>query len=293
MPGLPSIAAHVLAAAAASQALAGVTILTQQRTISVATTLDANITSASAPDFSPFVRKIQVGGVVQGAGGLVPVTASGRIDCQIDPNKIIATGRILGAGAVAASTNTIEEGNSKVLVLVTFMVDAPIQIGLVAAPSPAVLPTDDFIVELRDQTRHNDVFSLQAHDPPQTVNFTTTLQPGEYSMKYKIEGTFSDAQIERSFGFALAFPRPAPSDCNNNGIDDYVELVLGAAPDVNHNGIIDACECLADWNGGGLSIADVFAFINDWFIGTADFNHSGDITTDDIFDFLNAWFAGC
>jgi hypothetical protein len=54
--------------------------------------------------------------------------------------------------------------------------------------------------------------------------------------------------------------------------------------------------CAADYNSsGGLSVQDIFDFLNGWFAGApaADFNHVNGVTTQDIFDFLNAWFAGC
>ncbi len=53
--------------------------------------------------------------------------------------------------------------------------------------------------------------------------------------------------------------------------------------------------CLADFNGGGLSVQDIFDFLNAWFASDlrADFNANGALEVQDIFDFLNAWFAGC
>jgi hypothetical protein len=54
--------------------------------------------------------------------------------------------------------------------------------------------------------------------------------------------------------------------------------------------------CAADFNGiGGLSVQDIFDFLNSWFGGApnADFNGDGVLAVQDIFDFLNAWFAGC
>ncbi len=49
----------------------------------------------------------------------------------------------------------------------------------------------------------------------------------------------------------------------------------------------------ADWDCGGLiDVADIFAFLNDWFAGVGDFNADGASTVNDIFEFLNAWFAG-
>jgi uncharacterized delta-60 repeat protein len=54
--------------------------------------------------------------------------------------------------------------------------------------------------------------------------------------------------------------------------------------------------CPADIDcSGAVEVADIFAFINDWFANdpAADFNRANGIEVQDIFDFLNAWFAGC
>ncbi|HVU62694.1 MAG TPA: GC-type dockerin domain-anchored protein [Phycisphaerales bacterium] len=54
--------------------------------------------------------------------------------------------------------------------------------------------------------------------------------------------------------------------------------------------------CRADFNGsGGLSVQDIFDFLNGWFAGdaAADFNGTNGLEVQDIFDFLSAWFAGC
>jgi hypothetical protein len=51
-----------------------------------------------------------------------------------------------------------------------------------------------------------------------------------------------------------------------------------------------------DFNGvGGLTVQDVFDYLNAWFAGSpaADFNSSGTLEVQDIFDFLNAWLGGC
>lgn len=54
--------------------------------------------------------------------------------------------------------------------------------------------------------------------------------------------------------------------------------------------------CPADFDcSGGLSVQDIFDFLNAWLAGDprADFNGVNGITVQDIFDYLNAWFAGC
>lgn len=58
--------------------------------------------------------------------------------------------------------------------------------------------------------------------------------------------------------------------------------------------VLDSCP--GDYNAdGNVSAQDVFAFLNDWFAGSAsaDINLSRSITLQDVFDFLNAWFNGC
>ncbi len=68
----------------------------------------------------------------------------------------------------------------------------------------------------------------------------------------------------------------------------------------NYNDVISAFfasntpPCPADFNGGGLSVQDIFDFLSAWFVADlrADFNGGG-LSVQDIFDFLSAWFAGC
>jgi subtilisin-like proprotein convertase family protein len=50
-------------------------------------------------------------------------------------------------------------------------------------------------------------------------------------------------------------------------------------------------DCPCDWNGNGLSVSDIFDFLNDWFAGVADFNNDGTPSVQDIFDFLGCWFT--
>jgi hypothetical protein len=83
-------------------------------------------------------------------------------------------------------------------------------------------------------------------------------------------------------------------DCNHNGRADACDIALGSSLDANHDGIPDECQCRADFNGGGLSVQDIFDFLNAWLAGDSrtDFNGGG-LAVSDIFDFVNAWLAGC
>lgn len=244
----------------ASTAGADITLQAQERSITAATTSDGNVQTATAASFAPFVQTLNLSTTFVGPNGPVTNVAISRIDCQIDPNSIRARGNLTGAGGVLASTGEVETGDSKASVLITFQVNTPIEFNLTAAARPELHPTDSFIVEIKDITRNNRVFKVDSNDPPQMVNTSGTLQPGQYWMKYRIEVTFDDLPASRDFGF---------------------NLTLG---------------CRADFNGiDGLSVQDLFDFLGSWFAvdQRADFDNSGAIEPQDILEYLNNWFAGC
>jgi len=65
----------------------------------------------------------------------------------------------------------------------------------------------------------------------------------------------------------LKLPRPLPTDCNANGIDDYQEILAGSATDANGDGILD--ECGADCDADGIN--DVCAIARN---ATTDCNYN-------------------
>jgi hypothetical protein len=85
------------------------------------------------------------------------------------------------------------------------------------------------------------------------------------------------------------------ADCDADGLLDSCELAAGE-PDVNRDGIPDACQCLADADhDGDASLQDLLVFLQGWFGRTSigDFNADNTWTTEDIFAFLTAYFTGC
>jgi hypothetical protein len=56
--------------------------------------------------------------------------------------------------------------------------------------------------------------------------------------------------------------------------------------------------CYPDYNKtGGITVGDIFDFLNDWFAGrpyaiVGGNGSTGQLQVQNIFDFLNAWFAG-
>lgn len=104
-------------------------------------------------------------------------------------------------------------------------------------------------------------------------------------------------------------PTPVGACCINNTPQCIVTVEAActttfAGTYIGHNTACDAppgnfanptsC-CRANFNQiGGVTLQDVFDFLNAWFAGDAgaDFNGGG-LSIQDIFDFLNAWFTGC
>jgi hypothetical protein len=66
---------------------------------------------------------------------------------------------------------------------------------------------------------------------------------------------------------------PDMNDCNNNGLDDDVEIYLGALLDLDQNGVPDNCEGV-DCNGNGVN--DVFEILQDPANTDADLNGEPD-----------------
>jgi hypothetical protein len=191
-----------------SLASADVTLLTQQRSITAATTSNGNIQTVSAPDFAPFVQTLTVSDTFTGPTGPVTTSAGSRIDCQINPNSIRAFGSLSGAGGIRASTGTTEIGDAKAAILVTFQVVVPTPFNLVADPRPAVNPNDEFVIELKNLTLNDRIFRLESTDPAQAVDVSGILQPGQYSMSYRVEVTAGGSELIRNYSFNLTVPSP-------------------------------------------------------------------------------------
>jgi len=155
---------------------------------------------------------------------------------------------------------------------------------------------------------------LQAH-PGWTVDQMRAylITSGSY---YVAHHTFEPTFVE---GYGIINAAIAlQQDCNNNTINDAVEIAAGTLMDCNGNGVPDLCDidlgplarfsadanhdgrpdecpnCAADWNHSGtVNSQDFFDFIAAFFANNADFNMNGQTTSQDFFDFLAAFFVGC
>jgi len=84
-------------------------------------------------------------------------------------------------------------------------------------------------------------------------------------------------------------------NCTNPPGGAGVTMPVGAACNSGSN--TTPC-CLADYNKtGGITVQDIFDFLNDWFAGSVfarvgSDGSPGPLTVQNIFDYLNIWFAG-
>jgi hypothetical protein len=108
------------------------------------------------------------------------------------------------------------------------------------------------------------------------------------------ESAFENLQIQYTpFVARLGFGGRTGGLTNNHDIDN-VTLRLPGPNDADGNGILDECECPADWNGDfAVDGDDVIAFFSDWDRNEADFNADGGTDGDDVIAFFVRWDAGC
>jgi hypothetical protein len=103
-------------------------------------------------------------------------------------------------------------------------------------------------------------------------------------------------------------PAPCPSQAGSCCTGTHCVLMDSVACDVaggSFGGTGTSCLqsptnpttcCRANFNGAdGLSVQDIFDFLNAWFAADprADFDGQDALQVQDIFAFLNSWFAGC
>jgi len=86
------------------------------------------------------------------------------------------------------------------------------------------------------------------------------------------------------------------TDCNHNRLPDACDIASGVGRDINLNGRLDECDCLADWDSSGtLNSNDISAFLSAWLASVGgsgmngDFDGNGMVNSSDISAFLAAW----
>ncbi len=88
------------------------------------------------------------------------------------------------------------------------------------------------------------------------------------------------------------------ASCTGSGLAGAL-YITSAGNTCNTAGSTTMPCCHADYNKtSGVTVQDIFDFINDWFAGSSFTSIGGDgspqpLVVQNIFDYLNAWFAGC
>ncbi|HLP83820.1 MAG TPA: hypothetical protein VK157_05680, partial [Phycisphaerales bacterium] len=186
----------------------GITILTQERTITATTSADANTQSRTAPDFSPFIESIAlVATYTPAGGGVASNRARTEINSVSDPNAILGSGVFEGEGGIN-SDDEQEFGESTVYMFFTFTVTEATPFRLIASARASTLPTDEFEIQIANLSGGEDVFHLPNSAAPQDVDLNGIIQPGTYSLLYQQEYTTLTPGEFASYTFQFLVPSP-------------------------------------------------------------------------------------
>jgi hypothetical protein len=82
------------------------------------------------------------------------------------------------------------------------------------------------------------------------------------------------------------------TDCNENGVDDLLDILIGTSTDADGNGEPDECFCLGDVNGDGLvDGVDLSSLLGNWNTTnpSVDFNSNGLVEGGDLAILLGEW----
>lgn len=275
------LAAAAIALAATHAAAVDVTLLTQERTITARTSFDANAIAVAAPDFLPFNQTVTASVTFPTPGGGTAVNAATTtINCLANPNKMLASGTLSGAGGTAQVGAALQPviGETRTFLSITFDVSAARAYRVSASPRPSTDPADAFELELKSLTTGDHLVAIDDTMPPQTVWVAGTLAPGRYSIKYKVEFTTRADAASAPYTFTLDLaPGCNPADVAGLGGASGGDGLLTAD---------DVLVFLAAFFNADAATADM------WTLGGAS-GPDGLLTADDIVGFLGAFFAGC
>jgi len=128
----------------------------------------------------------------------------------------------------------------------------------------------------------------------------TSWYPGEpnngngneiYLATWVIPGTWNDIYPEYAAGFVVEW-NEEQLDCNANGSCDSAEIAGNPGLDINLDGTIDSCQCIADVIADGVvNGVDLASVINDWGMADspADIDRNGTVGGSDLAIILSAW----
>lgn len=276
-----TLAAATVGAACTSALAVNATLLTQERTITARTSFDANAVEAGAPNFLPFAQTVTASVSFPVAGGGTAVnTATTTINCLANPNKILSSGTLSGAGGTAQTGASLTPviGETRSSLIITFDIAAPTPYRLVASPRPSDDPADSFEIELKNTDTGAHLVTVDETMPPQAVSMNSVLPPGRYMIKYKVEFTTRADTAVAPYTFILDL---APG-CNQADVAG----LGGTTGGDNQLTADDLLVFLTAFFAADFSVADLTS------IGGSP-TPDGQLTADDVVGFLGAFFAGC
>jgi hypothetical protein len=179
----------------------------QNRFVEVETSANAQVLTDAAEDFGPFVTTLTSSVIFQTPTGPAENEGTSSIDCQLDPNAIIATGSLTGEGGLNVNGN-LEVGEAEAFVFVTFTITELTPWQILASQRPSDNPEDEWEIELENVGTGTNIFRIDETAPPQSVNVSGMLQPGTYSIQFEVEMSVASAEETETFDFLFAIPSP-------------------------------------------------------------------------------------
>ncbi len=195
-----------------SSAAADVVLIAQERSIAASSTFDGSTSTLAAADFSPFVQTVSTAAEFPLAGGgTAHNTANSTINCLVDPNAISVTGSLSASGglAIIGGAPSPVFGEASAVVVVTFQVSTPTPFNLLCLPRPSATPGDEFELEFGAVGDGPTFVRIDQNDAAQSVNLSGVLDPGQYTLQYRVELTRDEALTDVQYGMRLTLPAPS------------------------------------------------------------------------------------
>lgn len=112
-----------------------------------------------------------------------------------------------------------------------------------------------------------------------------------YLATWVAPGTWNDVFPSYLAHFVVEWG-PGPVDCNLNQVCDNEEIAANPSLDINRDGTLDQCQCIADVIADGVvNGVDLASVINDWGLANspADIDRNGSVGGSDLALVLSAW----
>ncbi len=208
-----SCVAYAIALAAGGPGAHGaITYTSQSRVISAVTTADLNMVTASAPDFTPFNEFVESSALFTGPLGVPRINrARTTITSILDSNSVQTDCEFTCDGG-ENDDGDFELGEASIEIFITFTLAESTPFHLFSSARPGLLDGDEFELELNrleDGGGTEDIFALDETAPPQIVDLTGTLVPGNYTLQLQVEFSAASPDQIGDYEFFLNVPSPA------------------------------------------------------------------------------------